>query len=150
MGSGAGIPGIVLKIERPRLSVVLLDSARKKVSFLNEAIARLGLAGIEAVQGRAEDPKVAERLGRFDIVVSRATWPLAGFLEAAIPYLAAGGRAIAMKGPRADEELGSLSDSPAAARFAMEERRAYELTGGRKRHILAFRLLDPPRGASIA
>ena len=76
LGTGAGFPGIPLKMARPELEVVLIDAKRKKVSFCNEVIRTLGLQDIEAIQGRAEDPYLYRSLGLFDAVISRATWPI--------------------------------------------------------------------------
>lgn len=90
LGSGAGFPGIPLKIARPDLRVVLVEATRKKVSFLQSAIVELGLVEIAAECGRAEDTSLSQRLGTFDIVVSRATWKLAEFISLALPYLGAG------------------------------------------------------------
>ena len=73
VGTGAGFPGIPLKIIYPELEVVLLDSLNKRVKFLNEVIEKLGLTGITAIHGRAEDiAKQKEYRGNFDLVVSRA------------------------------------------------------------------------------
>jgi 16S rRNA (guanine527-N7)-methyltransferase len=98
-GSGGGYPGMVLKILRPDLSVTLVDSVRKKVSFLNYAIRTLGLTGIEAVHGRLEE------LGRrpvyrqqFDLVVCRAFASLEKFAVMGAPFLSPGGRLLALKG----------------------------------------------------
>lgn len=97
IGSGAGFPGIPIKIERPQLEVVLLDSQRKKISFCEAAIRELGLEKISARHGRAEDPKIISALGKFDVVISRATFSLSDFLEIALPYCKDGGTAMAMK-----------------------------------------------------
>ncbi|MEE9591674.1 MAG: 16S rRNA (guanine(527)-N(7))-methyltransferase RsmG [Thermodesulfobacteriota bacterium] len=106
IGSGAGFPGIPLKIARPDLGVVLLDSVGKKVHFMRNVIRALGLRGIEAIHGRAEDRSLLKRFaGSFDIVTSRAFSRLRGFLEVSLPYLKEGGIIIAIKGPKGSSEL---------------------------------------------
>jgi len=101
-GSGGGFPGIPLKIVRPDLSVTLVDSVRKKISFLKHAIRGLGLNGIDAVHGRLEDLcLLPDYRGKFDRVVCRAFSSLVDFVELALPFLSPGGCLLAMKGPRA-------------------------------------------------
>lgn len=105
IGSGGGFPGIPLKIMDPSLSVTLIDSVRKKTSFLNFVIRTLGLPGIEALHVRAE--ALATRPGmarRFDVVVCRALTALADFLRMARPLVRPGGLLIAMKGEISGEE----------------------------------------------
>ena len=102
-GSGGGFPGIPLAILRPDLSVTLVDSVRKKVSFLKHAIRTLGLSGIDAVHGRLEDLcLLPEYSGRFDRVVCRAFSSLEGFANRTLPFLSSGGCLLAMKGPQSD------------------------------------------------
>lgn len=112
-GSGAGFPGIPLKIARPDLVLTLVDSVRKKVSFLNYAIGCLGLEGIVAVHDRLENlGRKASLAGRFDRVVCRAFASLADFAALTLPFLAPGGCLLAMKGPQAehDHELDDTAD----------------------------------------
>lgn len=98
IGSGAGFPGIPLKIVRPDLDAVLFDSVNKKISFLNEVIARLGLGNITAVHSRAEDAAAPGRFREaFDAAVCRAVAPLPVLCEYALPLLKTGGRFIAYK-----------------------------------------------------
>jgi len=107
IGTGAGAPGLVLKLLRPELDVVLVDAARKKISFLHSVIALTGARGVWAEHGRARRnwrPAHFPAPG-FDIVVSQAVGTLSGFAKLAEPMLASGGVAIAMKGPRGEEEL---------------------------------------------
>lgn len=102
-GSGAGFPGIPLKILRPDLSVTLVDSVRKKVSFLKHAIRTIGLEGIEAVHGRLEALGESPRYrGAFDMVICRAFSSLETFAERAAGFLASGGSLLALKGPQTD------------------------------------------------
>jgi 16S rRNA (guanine527-N7)-methyltransferase len=105
IGSGAGFPGIPLKIVQPTLQMTLIDSVRKKVDFQRHVIRMLDLRGTEAIHGRAQDRKILQNLGgRFDITLSRAFSDLRTFLELSFPLLKGGGTAIAMKGETADKE----------------------------------------------
>jgi 16S rRNA (guanine527-N7)-methyltransferase len=99
IGSGAGFPGIPLKIIQPALEMTLIDSVRKKVDFQRHIIRALGLKGIEAIHGRVQDKGILQSLGgRFDIIVSRAFSDLRTFLVFSSPFLKEGGWVIAMKG----------------------------------------------------
>lgn len=99
LGTGGGLPGLPLKIARPDLEVVLLDSSRKKISFLKQVITKLGLSGIQAVMGRAED-FCRDELWRktCDVVVSRAAFKLGLFIEIGSCFLVTNGLLLAMKG----------------------------------------------------
>lgn len=116
IGSGAGFPGIPLKMVQPSLEMTLIDSVRKKVDFQRHIIRGLGLKGIEAVHGRVQDTSVLENFGgRFDVIVSRAFSDLRTFLFLASPFLKERGMAIAMKGVLDHKEVGALTegeDSP--------------------------------------
>ena len=106
VGSGAGFPGLILKIARPSLAVTLIDSARKKTAFLSRAVDRLGLDRVTVLTERAEAlGRLPEHRGRYDLAVARAVSGLAVDLEYAVPLLAPGGHFVAMKGPRVVEEL---------------------------------------------
>jgi 16S rRNA (guanine527-N7)-methyltransferase len=101
IGSGAGFPGIPLKIMRPELSVVLVEAVRKKASFLKQIIRILKLDGIEVYNGRIED---FSRHTAFDYAVSRAFSELGLFCRLAEPYIKPGGLLLAMKGSDAKEQ----------------------------------------------
>ena len=112
-GSGAGFPGIPLAIARPDLAITLVDSVRKKVSFLNYAVGTLGLAGVAAVHDRLETLSRNPAYNRrFDMVVCRAFSSVADFAALTLPFLAPAGALLAMKGPQAqhDHELDHALD----------------------------------------
>jgi len=106
VGTGAGFPGIPLAIMRPDIQVTLMDSLRKRTAFLEEAVQRLDLRNVKVVWTRAEemgrDPLYRER---FDIALARAVAPLNVLAELCLPLLKKGGIFLAMKGPKAEEEL---------------------------------------------
>ena len=106
LGSGAGFPGIPLKIVQPSLRVTLMDSVRKKVDFQRHILRTLGLTGIEAVHGRAQDQEILGRMkGSFDMVISRALSDTQTFLKLSAPFLKKGGRVLAMKVDVSHEEI---------------------------------------------
>jgi 16S rRNA (guanine527-N7)-methyltransferase len=105
-GSGGGFPGIPLKILRPDLSITLVDSVRKKVSFLKHAIRTIGLEGSEADHGGLEAlGESPSYRGAFDLVVCRAFSSLEIFAGRTAGFLAPGGSLLALKGPRVDHPL---------------------------------------------
>lgn len=106
VGTGAGLPGIPLKILEEGLAVTLLDSLEKRVKFLNEVINGLSLAGIRAVHGRAEDYGVKPDFReKYDYAVARAVADLSVLCEYCLPFVKTGGLFIAMKGPSVEKEL---------------------------------------------
>lgn len=120
VGTGAGVPGLIVAIARPDLRVTLLDATAKKVAFVNTAIERLGLTNAHAVQGRAE--ALAHDRGRaldeggartragghrdhYDAVTARALGPMAVAAELTVPFAAVGGLIVLVKGAKAEQEL---------------------------------------------
>ena len=106
IGTGAGFPGIPIKIAFPCVKVTLLDSLNKRVNFLNEVIKELSLEGISALHGRAEDfAKKKEMREQFDFCVSRAVANLTTLSEYCIPYVKEGGSFISYKSGKVKEEI---------------------------------------------
>lgn len=102
IGTGAGFPGLVIKILYPHLKLTLVDSLNKRINFLNDVIKELGLIDIETVHARIED-YAHKNKDKFDIVTARAVAPLNILLEYAIPITKVNSYFIAMKG-KAEEE----------------------------------------------
>jgi 16S rRNA (guanine527-N7)-methyltransferase len=100
IGSGAGLPGLVLAILRPEMAVTLLEPMERRCRFLAEAVTELGLANVSVLRGRAEDLTL-----RTDVVTARAVAPLPRLAELAIRVVRPGGVVLAIKGRTAAEEL---------------------------------------------
>jgi 16S rRNA (guanine527-N7)-methyltransferase len=117
VGSGAGLPGLVLAIVRPDLRVTLIEPLLRRTTFLEEVVEALGLENVTVTRSRAEDLREAS----FDVVVSRAVAPLGKLAAWCLPLCRPEGRMVAMKGSSAEEEL-------AAAERALDRLRAAERT----------------------
>ena len=99
VGTGAGFPGIPIKIAFPKTKIVLLDSLNKRIKFLNEVIAKLKINDVEAMHGRAEElahNKIYRE--KYDIAIARAVAPLNVLSEYLLPFIKVNGIAICMKG----------------------------------------------------
>jgi 16S rRNA (guanine527-N7)-methyltransferase len=106
IGTGAGLPGIVLAIRRPDLFVTLLEPLLRRTTFLELAVSRMGLDNVAVHRGRAEEMHSdAQWAGRFDVVTSRAVAPMERLAGWSLPLTRSGGLFLAMKGSSAQEEL---------------------------------------------
>jgi 16S rRNA (guanine527-N7)-methyltransferase len=114
VGSGAGLPGIPLALARPDLSVTLLEPMARRVGWLNEVVAELGLP-IQVHRGRVEDSGIRAELGVWEVVTARAVAPLGRLADWCMPLVAAGGRLLAVKGATAGEEIARDTDAVQSA-----------------------------------
>lgn len=106
VGTGAGFPGVVLKIYDPSVCVTLVDSLAKRLGFLDSVVARLGLRGIITVHARAEEAGQSPALREsFDVVTARAVAPLPVLAEYCLPLVKPGGVFYALKGAKVEEEV---------------------------------------------
>lgn len=128
VGTGAGFPGMPLKIIYPELKITLLDSLNKRVKFLNEVIRQLELKNIDAIHGRAEDIGKNENYReKYDLCVSRAVANLATLSEYCMPFVKVGGVFVSYKSGDIDEEV-------------LKSKKAISLFGGKIDEVVKFQL----------
>jgi len=131
IGSGAGFPGLPLKMAFPNIILTLLEATKKKTEFLKHASAVLGLDNVEVVWGRAED-YARQRREIFDVAACRALGPLRTAVELCLPFVRPGGVFLAMKGPCAQQEI-------------KEAQKAIKLLGGSIKEVISYRIKDNDR-----
>jgi len=148
IGSGAGFPGIPLKIARDDIFVTLLDSVNKKVAFMNDVIADLGL---KAVHARIED---FPHKGEFDVAVSRAVAELTTLAEYALPFVKVGGTFVAYKSEKAEAEAAAAANAVALLGGRLREIREVNVAPGLTRKLIVVDKIAPtppkyPRGKNL-
>jgi 16S rRNA (guanine527-N7)-methyltransferase len=144
VGTGAGLPGIPLKIMWPQISLTLLEATGKKTLFLNHLLGRLGLQGVDVVTGRAEDKAHLEGYReRFDLVLARGVAPLPALLELTLPFCSVGGAFIAQKQIEAKPEIEQASRATAVLGGQLKEVRDIRLPGLTPRSLVVYGKVRP-------
>lgn len=137
VGTGAGFPGLPVRIVEPSVRVTLLDAQNKRVEFLKEVCADLGLTDVECVHGRAEE-FAADRRESFDFVTSRAVANLRMLSELCLPLVKVGGTFLAMKSVDSDAELAESETAIRTLGGQVERTADYAIPGTDVRHRLIF------------
>jgi 16S rRNA (guanine527-N7)-methyltransferase len=106
IGSGAGLPGLVLAIRRPDLEVSLVEPLLRRTTFLDESVVALGLGNVRVIRGRAEELRGSQE---WDVVTSRAVAPMERLIGWSLPLVRSGGAVLAMKGSTVEAELGAAA-----------------------------------------
>ena len=153
VGTGAGFPGVVLKIVYPDLKVILIEPLKKRCVFLNELIEKLGLKDIEVINSRGEDFSLINR-EKYDFVTARAVSNLNMLIEICGAMVQIGGYFIALRGLNGKEEIENASLAIKKMGFDIENINEFELNDGSKRIIAYLKKIGPtpkilPRNYSI-
>lgn len=143
VGTGAGFPGLVLKIARPDIRLTLLDSLQKRLNFLETVCQALGMDDVELIHSRAEDGSRTELRDSFDIAVSRAVASMNTLCEYDMPYVRVGGRMIAMKGKDADTELADAQNAITVLGGQLIAKHDFILGNAGERSIIEIGKLSP-------
>lgn len=151
IGSGAGFPGIPLAIEK-KIDLTLIDSVNKKVNFMNQAIEKIDLKNARAIHARAEDFAKDNR-EKYDVVVSRAVANMTTLSELCLPFVKVGGIFIALKGPKADEELEEAKNAIKILGGKVIDIERFDLSGNERANIVVKKIHPTnnkyPRGKNL-
>lgn len=140
IGTGAGFPAVPMKIMRPDIKMTLLDSLNKRINFLKEVNQELSLGIENLIHGRAEElGRQAKYREQFNIVIARAVSQLNTLSEYALPFVKPGGYFIAMKGPKAEEEIASGENAVKLLNGKIEMVEEYSLTGEEQRTLILIK-----------
>lgn len=157
VGTGAGFPGIPLKIARPDIDLTLLDSLNKRVIFLQDHVLKSLNLSAEVIHGRAEDySKKAEYREKYDLSVSRAVSNLSSLSEYCMPFVKIGGVFASMKGPNAEGEVNSAENSIRILGGKLENIKKLSLPDNSGRSIVVIKKINktpekyPRRGVKIS
>lgn len=128
VGTGAGFPGLALKIAQPDMELTLLDSLNKRIDFLSETCGKLDLSDVQCIHARAEEAPKDFR-GAFDIATSRAVSRMSVLCELCLPFLKVGGVFVAMKGPDCAQELSEAENALKLLGGEIRETKLYPIPG---------------------
>lgn len=146
IGTGAGFPGIPIKIIFPEVHMVLIDSLNKRIRFLDEIISALHLKNVEAVHGRAEEMgRMKDYREQFDLCVSRAVANLSSLSEYCLPFVKEGGKFISYKSGDIDEEAEQAKKAISVLGGQMQEIHKFELYGQKRSFVIIEKEKKTPK-----